>query len=121
MIPAERNYDAYDREALGIVKPLQHWQYWLQGTQKPIKIITDHKNLLSGFNDKPTPSKRHLCWLEILQHYNYVVGYPPGKQNSVVDTLSQRSNHWELAGQLVDFKPFGEERMIPMLELEIVH
>jgi len=57
MIPAERNYDAYDREALGIVKPLQHWRYWLQGTQKPIEIITDHKNLLSGFNDKPTPSK----------------------------------------------------------------
>jgi hypothetical protein len=25
MVPVERNYDAYDREALGIVKPLQHW------------------------------------------------------------------------------------------------
>jgi len=25
MIPAEWNYDAYDREALGMVKPLQHW------------------------------------------------------------------------------------------------
>jgi hypothetical protein len=66
MVPAERNYGAYDREALGIVKPLQHWQYWLEGTQKPIEIITNHKNLLSGFNDEPTPSKRHLQWLEIL-------------------------------------------------------
>ena len=25
MLLAERNYDAYDREALGIVKPLEHW------------------------------------------------------------------------------------------------
>ncbi len=25
MVPAEQNYDAYNREALGIVKPLQHW------------------------------------------------------------------------------------------------
>ena len=25
MVPAEQNYDVYDREALGIVKPLQHW------------------------------------------------------------------------------------------------
>ena len=25
MLPAERNYNAYDREALGIVKPLEHW------------------------------------------------------------------------------------------------
>ena len=119
MIPAERNYDAYDREALGIVKPLQQWRYWLQGTQKPIKIITDHKNLLSGFNNKPTPSKRHLRWLEILQHYNYIVGYHPSKQNSVADTLSRRSDHWESAGQPVDFKPFSEERMIPLEELEL--
>ena len=57
MLPAERNYDAYDREALGIVKPLEHWRYWLQGTKKPIKIITNHKNLLNGFNNRPTPSK----------------------------------------------------------------
>ena len=57
MLPAERNYDAYDREALGIVKPLEHWRYWLQGTKKPIEIITDHKNLLNGFNNRPTPSK----------------------------------------------------------------
>ena len=42
MLPAERNYDIYDKEALGIVKPLQHWRYWLQGTKKPIQIITDH-------------------------------------------------------------------------------
>jgi len=120
MLPVERNYDAYDREALGIVKPLQHWQYWLQGTQKPIKIITNHKNLLTRFNNKPTPSKRHLHWLEILWHYNYIIGHRLGKQNLVADTLSQRVDHWELVGQLVKFKPFSEERMIPIEELEIV-
>jgi hypothetical protein len=43
MLPAERNYDIYDKEALGVVKPLQHWRYWLQGTRKPIQIITDHQ------------------------------------------------------------------------------
>jgi hypothetical protein len=88
MAPAERNYDAYNREALGIVKPLQHWRYWLQGTKEPTEIITDHKNLLSGFNDKATPSKQHLRWLEILKGYNYIVGYCPGSKNTVADTLS---------------------------------
>ena len=88
MLPAERNYDAYDREALGIVKPLEHWRYWLQGTKKPIEIITNHKNLLNGFNNRPTPSKQHLRWLEILKHYNYVVGYHPGAKNTVADILS---------------------------------
>ena len=57
MLPAERNYDAYNQEALGIVKPLEHWRHWLQGTKKPIEIITDHKNLLNSFNNRPTPSK----------------------------------------------------------------
>jgi len=66
MLAAECNYDIFDKEALGIIKPLQHWRYWLQGTRKPIQIITDHKNLLSGFNDRPTVSKRHIRWLEAL-------------------------------------------------------
>ena len=45
MTPAERNYDIGDKETLAIVKPLQHWRHWLEGTRLPIEIITDHKNL----------------------------------------------------------------------------
>jgi len=48
-----------------------------------------------------------------------VVGYHLGKQNSVADVLSQRSDHWETAGQPIDFKPFSEERMILLEELEV--
>jgi len=48
-----------------------------------------------------------------------VVGYHPGKQNSVADALSQRLDHWESAGQPINFKPFSEERMILMEELEV--
>jgi len=47
MTPAEKNYDIGDKEALAIVKPLQHWRHWLEGTTLPIKIITDHKNLVN--------------------------------------------------------------------------
>ena len=100
MLPAERNYDIYDKEALGIVKPLQHWRYWLQGTKKPIQIITDHRNLVTGFNNRPTPSKRHLRWVETLRHFNYVLGYRPGKQNSVADTLSRREDLLPTEGEI---------------------
>ena len=119
MLLVERNYDAYDREVLGIVKSLEHWQYWLQGTKKPIKIITDHKNLLNRFNNRPTPSKQHLRWLEILKHYNYVVGYRPGAKNTVTDILSRREDHYLKEGPLVEFNLFPEEKMIPMEELEL--
>jgi len=45
MTPAERNYGISDKEGLAIVKALQHWRHWLEGTKIPIDIITDHKNL----------------------------------------------------------------------------
>ena len=45
MNPAERNYGISDKEALPIVKGLQHWRHWLERTKEPIHIITDHRNL----------------------------------------------------------------------------
>jgi hypothetical protein len=45
MTAPERNYGILNKEALTIVKALQHWQHWLKGTKIPIEIITDHKNL----------------------------------------------------------------------------
>jgi hypothetical protein len=47
MTPAEKNYNIGDKEALAIVKPLQHWWHWLEGTKTPIEIITNHKNLVN--------------------------------------------------------------------------
>src|ERR1700727_326825 len=43
--PAEKNYDIYDKEMLAVVKALQHWRQYLERSQHPISIITDHKNL----------------------------------------------------------------------------
>jgi hypothetical protein len=47
MTPAEKNYNIGNKEALAIVKPLQHWWHWLEGTKLPIEIITDHRNLVN--------------------------------------------------------------------------
>ena len=45
MTPAKRNYRISDKEALAIIKALQHWRHWLEGTKIPIEILTDHQNL----------------------------------------------------------------------------
>lgn len=34
-----------DKEALAVVKSLQHRRHWLEGTKLPIEVLTDHKNL----------------------------------------------------------------------------
>src|SRR5580658_3880411 len=44
--PAERNYDIYDRELLAIMHALHEWRHYLQGTGFPVKVLTDHKNLM---------------------------------------------------------------------------
>ena len=44
--PAERNYDIYDRELLAVIRGLKTWKHYLWGSPFPVKVFTDHKNLL---------------------------------------------------------------------------
>ena len=88
MAPAERNYDIGDKEMLAVVKPLEHWRHWLEGTKLPIEILTDHKNLVN-FSNPRILNQRQMRWLRALQKYNFVIGYCPGKQNSAADALSR--------------------------------
>ena len=89
MNPAERNYGISDKEALPIVKGLQHWRHWLEHTPEPIRIITDHRNL-EYFKTPRFLNRRQLRWLEQLTHYNYEIAYRPGDKNSAADALSRK-------------------------------
>ncbi len=42
---AERNYHVGDRELLAVKLALEEWRHWLEGTQHPFQVLTDHKNL----------------------------------------------------------------------------
>jgi hypothetical protein len=44
-LPAERNYDTWDRELLSIVRALAEWRHYLLGSPHKVEIITDHDNL----------------------------------------------------------------------------
>jgi RNase H-like domain found in reverse transcriptase/Reverse transcriptase (RNA-dependent DNA polymerase) len=44
-IEAERNYDICDRELLAIIKALEEWRHYLEGSPHQIEILSDHKNL----------------------------------------------------------------------------
>ena len=44
-IPAERNYDIYERELLAVLKSLEHWRPHLAVTEIPVTVLTDHANL----------------------------------------------------------------------------
>jgi len=41
----ERNYNIYNRELLGIMRALQTWRHFLEGSKHEVIILSDHKNL----------------------------------------------------------------------------
>ena len=41
----ERNYEIHDKEMLAVVRYLEAWRHFLEGTMIRFEIWTDHKNL----------------------------------------------------------------------------
>jgi len=41
----EQNYEMHDKEMLAIIRALEEWHHFLEGSQHRFKIWTDHKNL----------------------------------------------------------------------------
>jgi RNase H-like domain found in reverse transcriptase len=49
----ERNYEIYDRELLGIVRALEEWRHYIQGSGFKTTVHTDHKNLAYFIQTSP--------------------------------------------------------------------
>ena len=45
-LPAETNYDIYEKEFLAVIKVINNWRAHLIWTEKPFIIEIDHKNLI---------------------------------------------------------------------------
>ena len=45
MILAECNYKIYNKKLLVIIKSFEQWRPELEGTDLPIKVLTDYKGL----------------------------------------------------------------------------
>ncbi|EUC59397.1 Transposon Tf2-1 polyprotein, partial [Rhizoctonia solani AG-3 Rhs1AP] len=91
---AEKNYDTHDKELLAIIKALEHWRIFLEGTEKPITVFTDHRNL-EYWQKSRNFNRRHARWHLLLANFSFHVHYRPGKQSGKPDTLSRRSDHSE--------------------------
>jgi hypothetical protein len=73
-----------------VVRALQHWRHWLEGTSTLVEILTDHRNL-EYFTKPKVLNQRQLRWMELLNQYNYHIIYRPGSQNGAADALSRRA------------------------------
>ena len=87
--PAQCNYDIYDKELLAIIKAFESWEVELKGTDLPIQVLTDHRNL-EYFRESRKLTPRQVRWLERLSQFNFVITYRPGKQNLKADALTRQ-------------------------------
>ena len=90
MSPAECNYEIYDKELLAIIRAFELWRPELEGTQEPVSVVSDHKNL-EYFMSTKLLSRRQARWSEFLSRFNFKIVYRPGTLNRRADALTRQS------------------------------
>ena len=66
----ERNYPIYDKELLAIIRAFEAWRHYLEGTENPVDVWTDHKNL-KWFRSSQKLNCQQARWSLYLLHFNY--------------------------------------------------
>jgi hypothetical protein len=89
LLPAERNYEIYDKELLAIISCFKHWRHFLMGSLHPVTVFCDHKNLQYFMSTKQL-TRRQARWSLFLSEFDFVVTYRSGKSNIPADCLSRR-------------------------------
>lgn len=90
LLPAEMNYQIYDKELLAIVEAFKQWRHYLEFSSEPTEVLTDHKNL-EYFTTTRNLSRRQVRWSEVLSDFHFTIKYRPGAQNAAADALSRRN------------------------------
>ena len=85
----EWNYEIYDQELLVIIWALTEWQHYLQGSQHPTMILSDHKNL-TYFKTAQKLNWQQARWHLTLSKYDIKLIHVPGKQMVQSNALSQQ-------------------------------
>jgi len=97
MTKAECNYEIHDKELLGIVQAFHEWKRYTRGSPKPIRVLTDHKNLVTFMTTKEL-GERQARWMQELSQYNFKIEYRPGKEGRKPDALTRREGDRPMAG-----------------------
>jgi len=86
--PAERNYDIHDKALLAIVVTFMEWGHYLEGTEKPVTVYTDHQNL-QYFLPTKVWTHRQIMWAQILCGFNFKIVYHPGTKGGKPDAFTR--------------------------------
>src|ERR1700678_3809191 len=90
--PTERKYKIYDRELLGIIRALEEWRHYIQGSGHTTIIHSDHKNL-TYFRTAQKLNDRQARWSLYLSEFDIKLIHLPGSKIIQSDGLSRRPDH----------------------------
>lgn len=88
MLPAECNYDIYDKELLAIVNAFENWATELGSVEASTLVLSDHKNL-EYFTTTKKLNRRQARWNELLAGYDFKIVFRPGKRGGKPDALTR--------------------------------
>ena len=101
-IPAECNYEIYDKELMAIVRTFEEWRPHLERSRHPIQVLSDHKNL-EYFMSTKLLNRGQVRWSEFLSGFDFRIVYRPGKADGKPNALTRRSG---------DLPEEGDERLL---------
>ena len=87
--PTERNYEIYDRELLVIIRALEEWRHYIQGSPHTMVIFSDHKNL-TYYREARKLNRRQVRWSLYLSEFNVKLTHILGSKMIQSDALSCR-------------------------------
>jgi len=88
--PQHAKLAAYERELIGLVQAVRHWQPYLWTAEFIVR--TDHCSLKHLLDQRLSTIPQHT-WVSKLFGYSFQVEYKPGKQNVAADALSRSDEH----------------------------
>ena len=65
LLPAEKNYDAYDKKLDGIIFGFKCGHPFLLGAKHAVYVCTDYKNL-QYFHQPQKVTEQQACWFQFL-------------------------------------------------------
>ena len=86
--PAERNYEIYDRELLAIIRALEEWRHYIQGSPHTTIVLSDHKNL-TYYQEAKKLNRRQARWSLYLSEFDVKLVHMPGSKMIQSDALSR--------------------------------
>ena len=92
MLPAERNYEVYDKELLAVFVCFKHWRHFLQGSRHPVTVLTDHLNLQYFMTERQL-TRRQARWSLFFNEFDFVLTHRAGHLNGKADRLSRRIDY----------------------------